>query len=78
MLGKVRGKFSTVPIPGESVTLNYSELSSEAKEETDKLKEELKTILDEMTYAKLAEQDAAKLESATKAQQNIPVTIFVG
>jgi hypothetical protein len=78
MLGKVRGKFSTVPIPGESVTLNYSELSSEAKEETDKLKEELKTILDEMTYAKLAEQDAAKLENATKAQQNIPVTIFVG
>ena len=78
MLGQIRGKFSTVPIPGESVTLNHSELISQAKDEKEKLREELKTVLDEMTYAKLAEQDAAKLESATKAQQNIPVTIFVG
>ena len=78
MLGQIRGKFSTVPIPGEAVTLNHSELISQAKEEKEKLREELKTVLDEMTYAKLAEQDAAKLESATKAQQNIPVTIFVG
>ena len=78
MLGQIRGKFSTVPIPGEAVTLNHSELISQAKEEKEKLREELKAVLDEMTYAKLAEQDAAKLESATKAQQNIPVTIFVG
>jgi len=78
MLGQVRGKFSTVPIPGESVTLNHSELLSQAKEEQDKLREELKTILDELTYAKLAEQDAIKLETATRAQQNVPVTIFVG
>ena len=78
MLGQVRGKFSTVPIPGESVTLNHSELLSQAKEEQEKLREELKTVLDELTYAKLAEADAAKLESATKAQQNIPITIFVG
>ena len=78
MLGQVRGKFSTVPIPGESVTLNHSELLSQAKEEQEKLREELKTVLDELTYAKLAEIDAAKLESANKTQQNIPITIFVG
>jgi hypothetical protein len=78
MLGHVRGKFSTVPIPGESVTLNHSELLSQSKEEQEKLREELKTVLDELVYAKLAEADAAKMESATKAQQNIPVTIFVG
>ena len=78
MLGQIRGKFSTVPIPGESVTLNHSELISQAKEEKEKLREELKTVLDEMTYAKLAEQEAAKLENATKAQQNVPITVFVG
>jgi len=78
MLGQIRGKFGSVPIPGESVTLNHSELLSQAKEEQEKLREELKTILDELTYAKLAEIDATKLESANKTQQNVPLTIFVG
>ncbi len=78
MLGQVRGKFSTIPIPGESVTLNHADLLSQAQAEKESLREELKTVLDELTYAKLGEQDAAKLESANKTQQNIPLTIFVG
>ena len=78
MLGHVRGKFSTIPIPGESVTLNASDLLSQAKEEQDKLREELKTTLDELTYAKLAEIDAAKIESVSTVQKKMPLTIFVG
>ena len=78
MLGHVRGKFSTIPIPGESITLNASELLSQAKEEQDKLREELKTTLDELTYAKLAETDAAKVESVNNVQKRVPLTIFVG
>ena len=49
MLGQVRGKFTTVPIPGESVTLNATELLAQAKAEQDLLREELKTILSELT-----------------------------
>jgi len=78
MLGHVRGKFSTIPIPGETVTLNHSELFTQAKEEQDKLREELKTTLDELTYAKLAESDAAKVESISTVQKKMPLTIFVG
>ena len=78
MLGQIRGKFSTVPIPGEAVTLNHSELLSQAKEEKENLREELKNVLDELTYAKLSEQDATKLESANKVQQNVPISIYVG
>ena len=78
MLGYVRGKFSTIPIPGESVTLNASDLLSQGKEEQDKLREELKTILDELTYQKLAEQDAAIADSVGKTLQGTPVPIFVG
>jgi hypothetical protein len=33
ILGQVRGKFSSVPIPGESVTLNAGELLSQARTE---------------------------------------------
>jgi len=78
MLAQVRGKFQTIPIPGESVTLNASDLLSQAKEEQEKLREELKTTLDELTYSKLAEADAAILESTRNVQQKIPMTIFVG
>jgi len=78
MLGQIRGKFSTIPIPGESVTLNHSELLAQAKAEQDALREELKTTLDEMTYAKLAETDAALGDSSEKVLGDIPTGIYVG
>ena len=78
MLGLIRSKFGTIPIPGESLTLNGADLVSQGKEEQDKLREELKTVLDELTYAKLAERDAAIIDSTTKAQAGIPLPIFIG
>jgi hypothetical protein len=78
MLGQIRGKFSTLPIPGESVTLNHSELLSQGKEEQDKLREELKTILDEMTYPKLIETDAQMTENAQKVFTSAPNYILMG
>ena len=78
MLGQIRGKFSSVPIPGESVTLNYAELLSQARTEMDQLREELKTILDDTTYDKLAEIDSSMQDSAKKVLENIPAGIFVG
>ena len=78
MLGQVRGKFSTIPIPGESVTLNASDLLSQAKEEQEKLREELKTVLDELTYPKLLETDVSAMNSANEILKSIPYHIFVG
>ena len=78
MLGQVRGKFATVPIPGESVTLNASELLGQAKAEQDLLREELKTLLDELTYDKLAAVDSTMQDSTKKVLENVPVGIFVG
>ena len=78
MLGQIRGKFAVVPIPGESVTLNHSELLSQAKSEQDSLREELKKILDELTYAQLAATDATLQDSTAKVLQNVPAGIYVG
>ena len=77
-LGLTRSKFATIPIPGESVTLNGEQLASQAREEQDKLREELKTILDEMTYGNLMAGDAELIDNANKIQQKIPLLIFVG
>jgi len=77
-LGLTRSKFATIPIPGESVTLNGDQLASQAREEQEKLREELKTVLDEMTYGQLMSSDADLIENANKIQQKIPLLIFVG
>jgi hypothetical protein len=78
VLGQVRGKFGSIPIPGESVTLNASDLLGQAKAEQDALKEELKTILDEMTYKALAEKDAAMVTAIDTVQQEVPMLIYQG
>jgi hypothetical protein len=77
-LGQVRSKIATIPIPGESVTLNGPALISEAKEEQEKLREELKGVLDELTYSKLMESDAGLVDNANKIQEKIPLAVYVG
>ena len=79
MLGQIRGKFGgNIPIPGDNVTLNSGDLLTQAKDEQDSLKEELKTILDEMTYRALAEQDAAMVTAIDTVNSNIPLMIYQG
>ena len=77
-LGQVRSKFGSVPIPGDNVSLNGSALLSEAKAEQEKLREELKTTLSEMTYAKLIEKDGTISDNAEKVLDKVPNFIFVG
>jgi len=77
-LGQIRSKFATVPIPGDNVTLNGTALISEAREEQNKLKEELTTIIDTLTYEKLTAQDASMIESVKKIQEVMPMLIYQG
>tara|TARA_R110002073_G_scaffold74895_1_gene182935 strand:+ start:39 stop:1352 length:1314 start_codon:yes stop_codon:yes gene_type:complete len=79
MLGQIRGKFGgTIPIPGDSLSLNSGDLLTQAKDEQDALKEELKTILDEMTYKAIAEQDAEMIGAIDTVQSEIPLLIYQG
>ena len=78
MLGSVRGKYQSVPIPGDETTLDYGRLLSEAADEKAELKEELRTDLVETTRVKQLERQN---EEANLAQQNfdkIPFQIYVG
>ena len=77
-LGQVRSKFASLPIPGDSVTLNGSDLVSQGKEEQSALREELKATLAELTYQKIAENEAASVDAAEKVLQRIPYSVFVG
>ena len=78
MLGQIRGKFTTMPIPGESVTLNHSELLSQAKEEQTQLKDKLMEILKEVEYPELAKKDQEKISAVEETLRRSPLPIFVG
>ena len=78
MLGQIRGKFQTVPIPGESVTLNYSSLLSEAQKEKDDLRQKLTDMLKEIEYVELAKKDQEKVSAAEETLRRSPLPIFVG
>lgn len=78
MLAEVRSKFQTIPIPGESVTLNGADLRSQSKEEISALKEELTKILEETDYNTLSEKRASMAENANKILVSVPNVIFVG
>ena len=77
-LGQVRSKFATVPIPGESVTLNGPALISEAREEQTNLRTELKEVLDQLTYQALAEKDSNIGDSIENQTKKVPAGVFVG
>jgi hypothetical protein len=78
MLGNIRSKFSSIPIPGDSVTLDGTALVSQGQAEQEKLREELKTIFDELTYTKIAQSDGDLTEAINKIQEKVPMLIFTG
>lgn len=78
VLAQVRGKFETIPIPGDSATLNAAQLAQESADEKESLREELKTILDELTYTELMKTNAEMTDAVQSIQQKIPRLIYVG
>lgn len=77
-LGQVRSKLATIPIPGNEVTLNGPSLISEAKDEQNALRDELKTVLDEMAYGALMEGDAQLQNNLSEVIKHVPTGIYVG
>jgi hypothetical protein len=78
MLAQVRGKFGAIPIPGDSVTLNASDLASQSEAEKTSLRTELIEMLDKMTYEALMESDANLTENSNRIQVNVPMGIYFG
>lgn len=77
MLGRVRGKYSTMPIPDGEVTLNGPELISEAQTEKQGLIDQLKEILDQMSRQSQMERKVAEADNLSKQLKFIPTKIYV-
>jgi len=78
MLGYVRGKYSSLPIPNAEITLNGSDLLSAAGTEKDGLITELKEILDTMSRQAQLERKAAEATAMQDQFTKIPLKIYIG
>jgi hypothetical protein len=78
MLGYVRGKYGTIPIPGREVTLNQADLLSAATAEKTALIERLRVYLDETSKKALLERRAQESDFRRQEINNVPMVIYVG
>lgn len=73
LLGLVRSKFATVPIPGADLSLNGTELVSLGREDQTGLRDSLTTMIGDLTYSAMLEDEAAASENLTRILRNIPI-----
>lgn len=75
LLGLIRSKFQSIPIPNAELQLNGENLVQTAREDKEKLQTQLKEFLDNLTNAKLMEQQATMAEFMQKQLKYVPMPL---
>lgn len=78
LLGAIREKYSSVPIPGSEVSLDGAALRAEAQTEKDSLIEQLRENLNEVSRKQRMENEAAMVEQQEQIIRRAPLAIYVG
>lgn len=78
VLGKVRSKYSSIPIPNAEITLNGTDLISEGQADKEALLTELKEILDSMSRQAQLERKQAEADSMQSQLNKMPLKIYIG
>ncbi len=78
ILGYIRGKYATVPIPGADVTLNQNDLLSSATADKTALITRLREYLDQTSREKLLERRALETDHRMKELNAVPYPIYIG
>lgn len=78
LLAYVRGKYSTVPIPGSETTLNQTDLLQDARTEKEALLLNLREMLDQTSRQAQLERKAAEADNLNKTLQGVPMVIYIG
>jgi hypothetical protein len=78
MLGAIREKYNTVPIPGSEVSLDGAALRAEAQTEKDNLIEQLRENLNEVSKKTRMENEAAMVDQQQTVMNKVPLAIYIG
>ena len=78
MLGYIRGKYETIPIPNAEITLNQADLIAAAREEKEALLASLRGFFDETSREKLLERRTMESDFVIKELDRVPRPIYIG
>lgn len=78
LLAYVRGKYTTVPVPGSEATLNQQDLLTDARAEKNALLTNLRETLEQTSRQAQLERKANETENLRKVLTDVPYTIYIG
>jgi hypothetical protein len=78
LLGCIRQKYQTIPIPGGEVTLDGAELRNEAQQEKTDLITQLRETLDASSQKSITENQSLQAEQMQETLKRVPMFIYIG
>ena len=78
LLGTIRSKYTSLPIPGAETTLDGDTLRTEAATEKETLVTQLREMLEQMSRKALLEADKDEAEFLNEKLNKVPIPIFIG
>jgi hypothetical protein len=78
LLGIIRSKYASMPLPNGEVTMDGEGLKAEGREEKANLLEELKEFLDSVSLSERARQEQEQAESQQAVLNKAPLGIYLG
>jgi hypothetical protein len=78
LLGAIREKYSTIPIPDSEVSLDGAALRAEAQVEKDELIKQLRENLEEMSRKNVFEKQAHESTHHQEMLRKVPLKLYVG
>lgn len=78
VLGLKRRKMGSIPIPDGDLNLDGSDMVNDGRAEMESLRGELRGLLEEMSYEKLAAKEAEQAESLLRVLAGVPLLIYSG
>jgi hypothetical protein len=78
LLGAIREKYSTIPIPGSEISLDGAALRSEAQTEKEALMTQLRETLEELSRKVQFENKANEARQQQEMLQKVPLAIYIG
>ena len=78
LLGIIRSKYASMPIPGGDVTLDGEGLKAEGREEKQQLLEELKEFLESVSLTERSKAEQEQAEAQQQVLNKAPLGIYIG
>jgi len=78
LLAYIRGKYTTVPVPGSEATLNQQDLLADSRAEKTELLTNLREMLEQTSRQAQLERKANEGDSLRRTLSDVPYAIYIG